>query len=291
MNKDALTRALEAARVRVEQPRGGVPVPVTPAQRPRLPAVRKAAEERPQRSRLPAIAKAAAPPAPVTTAERAVRPRMVIAAQSRAARRGGELLITPSLFAGLAAAPVDIALAVSDDSGVHTTSFGCDPCRLVGMVQAHPYGANRLFDILDWVLQAGGVQTIVYIANGFAEQRYVEIALNCPFANSQSRPGSWGDWVFRRTLEYRWNRQIARAARALRMSGSRLIVLFDTPSDRPGAETDSGDFGAGKFSNLANPTGGGVIRFDEFTLHRIRDVVEDAARPPGERVRQTRWRK
>jgi hypothetical protein len=168
------------------------------------------------------------------------RPRLVLAVDATGSREPAwetAKQVTDTLFLALPG-QLDVALAVHGGSLMHTfTEFVADPAILrdrAASVRCRG-GQTRLLDILDRVRAEEGVKVVVYIGDVFEESLHAGLA----------------------------------AADALKLRGTRLIVLHDTAT--------GGQEHADVFAQLAGRTGGCVLPFDAAAIDRLREMLEAIA--------------
>lgn len=168
------------------------------------------------------------------------RPRLVLAVDATASREpawDAAKQVTDTLFSAVPG-ELDVALAAHGGSLVHTfTPFTDNPVSLRDRAASVTCraGHTRLVEILDRVRDQDGVKVVVYIGDVFEE------ALEDGLA----------------------------AADALRLRGTKLIVLHDTAT--------GGHHDAEVFDQLAARTGGCVLPFDATAMDKLRDLLEAVA--------------
>jgi len=181
----------------------------------------------------------AADPARVMAAaalSRPRRPRMVLAIDATASRErawSAAKQVTDSMFLAVPGG-LDVALAVH--SGGRMTLFSpfhpdAGALRDDAASVICRAGKAVLLDILARTRDSTGVKVVVYVGDNFEEDHAAGMA----------------------------------AADALRARGTRLIVLHDASSAKPGARE--------AFECLANRTGGCVMPFDAGAPVRLRDML------------------
>jgi hypothetical protein len=173
--------------------------------------------------------------------ERASRPRLIFAIDATASREAAWAVarkVTDSLFDALPG-KLDVALAVHGSGSLHTfTPFTSDASTLRNVADSVrcQAGQTALLEILDKARQTPQVAVVIYIGDVYEE--------------------SLADGI--------------RMADALRLRGTKLVVLHDaTVADRSAS--------ADTFDQIARRTGGCVLPFDGEAAGKLRELLEALA--------------
>ena len=176
----------------------------------------------------------------IAAALSAGRPRLVLAIDATASREPcwtAARQVTDSLFSAIPGG-LDVALAAHGGSAVHTfTDFASDPAVLRDRAAAISCqaGATMLVPILQRARDARA-KVLVYVGDVFEENEG----------------------------------ELAEAADALRVRGTKVIVLHDT-------SCGSDPLSARAFAELADRTQGAVMAFDPSSVGRLRELLEAIA--------------
>ena len=168
------------------------------------------------------------------------RPRLVLAIDATASREpcwSAARQVTDSLFSAIPGG-LDVALAVHGGSNVHTfTEFSSDPNALrdkAATIECY-CGETRLVPILERARDTRA-KVIVYIGDVYEES----------------------------------HSDLVEAAGALRLRGTKVIVLHDTSG---GVDPQS----KRAFTELADRTQGAVLPFDPSSINKLKEILEAIA--------------